>query len=222
MHKIISSLDITHSNILRDVHTPELADVHQCSKVDFPCCCAFFINSFHSLSTVAFASGMNIAWGERSSCTYSRFPEASVSERQISRIVRTILDSRFVCAYTRYSLRRTISEVCTSFFPGPHTRVPRTLRVLWSLEEFFPQTRRVARRDNKRLHHLKNKKIRWGTFIRSFHRNGFAYQSCNIIQNSVLFLQYQCIWISPDTLALVVLEQLFPVCMFGNTVFCME
>ena len=152
MHKIISSLDITHSNILRDVHTLQNWRMSiNAAKWTFLVVVPFFINSFHSLSTVAFASGMNIAWGERSSCTYSRFPEASVSERQISRIVWTIRDSRFVCAYTRYSLRRTISEVCTSFFPGPHTRVPRTLRVLGSLEEFFPQTRRVARRDNKRL-----------------------------------------------------------------------
>ena len=68
-------------------------------------------------------------------CTYSRFPEANVSERQISRVVRTIRDTRFVCVYTQDSLSRTISEVNTSFFHGPHLRVSRT-----------PQVFRVTRR----------------------------------------------------------------------------
>ena len=48
--------------------TFELADVHQCNKVDFPCCCFVCrcMTSFHSLSTAAFASGINISnLGER-------------------------------------------------------------------------------------------------------------------------------------------------------------
>ena len=63
--------------------------------------------------------------GSKIFCTYSRFPEANVSERQISRIVRTIRDTRFVRVYTQDSLSRTISEVNTSFFHGPHLRVSR-------------------------------------------------------------------------------------------------
>ena len=80
-------------------------------------------------------------------CTYSRFREANVSERQISRIVRTIRDTRFVCVYTRDSLSRTIFEVNTSFFHGPHLWVSRTPQVF----RVVPQTRRVAKRDNMRL-----------------------------------------------------------------------
>ena len=40
----------------------------------------------HSFSIVGFASGINIAWVERSFIHTSRFPEACVSERQISRV----------------------------------------------------------------------------------------------------------------------------------------
>ena len=57
--------------------------------------CAFFMTSFHSFSTVASASGINIAWNERSFAYTSRFPEACVSERQISRVFWTIRNSRF-------------------------------------------------------------------------------------------------------------------------------
>ena len=67
----------------------ELMDVHQWNKVDFPCCGCMCrcMTCFHSLSTAAFASGINIAWATRSLIHPSRFPSACVSERQISRIV---------------------------------------------------------------------------------------------------------------------------------------
>ena len=41
--------------------------VRHCSKVDFPFCCfmCLFMTSFHSMSTAAFASGINVAWGGR-------------------------------------------------------------------------------------------------------------------------------------------------------------
>ena len=64
--------------------TFELADVHQCNKVDFHCCCfvCLFFTSFHSLSTATFASGINIAWGERSFAHTLGFPEeASLRDR---------------------------------------------------------------------------------------------------------------------------------------------
>ena len=87
---IISALEIALANTLRDVFVLlNVADVHQCNKVDFPFLlflCAFFMTSFHSFSIVAFASGLNIAWDERSFVCTSRFPEACVSERQISRV----------------------------------------------------------------------------------------------------------------------------------------
>ena len=56
--------------------------------------CAFSTTSFHSFSIVVFAFEINIALGERSSVCVSRFPDACVSERQISRIFRTIRNFR--------------------------------------------------------------------------------------------------------------------------------
>ena len=64
--------------------TYELTDVHQCNKVGFPCCCfvCLFITSFHSFSTAAFASGINIAWCERSFAHTLGFPrQASLTDR---------------------------------------------------------------------------------------------------------------------------------------------
>ena len=94
-----STLEIVLANILRDVLVLlDVADVHQCSKVDFPYCCFVcpFMTSFHSLSTAAFASGINIAWEWKIFCTFSRFAEACVSERETSRIFWTIRSSRFL------------------------------------------------------------------------------------------------------------------------------
>ena len=97
---IISTLEIALVNILGGVLVLlNVADVHQCITVDFPYLlflCAFFMTSFHSFSIVAFASGINIAWVERSFVHTSRFPEACVSERQISRVFGTIRNSRFL------------------------------------------------------------------------------------------------------------------------------
>ena len=67
------------------------------STLDFPhllFLCDFFMTSFHSFSIIAFSSGITVAWDERFNHT-SRFPEACVSERQISRVFWTIRDSRF-------------------------------------------------------------------------------------------------------------------------------
>ena len=64
--------------------TYELTDVHHCIKVDFPCGCfgCLFTTSFHSFSTAAFASGINIAWSERSVAHTLGFPrQASLRDR---------------------------------------------------------------------------------------------------------------------------------------------
>ena len=63
--------------------TFELADVHQCNKVDFHCCCfvCLFFTSFRFFSTATFASGINIAWGERS-FAHTRFPKTSEADLQ--------------------------------------------------------------------------------------------------------------------------------------------
>ena len=76
--------------------TFELTDVHQCIKVDFSCCCfmCLITTSFHSFSTAAFASGINIARSGRSF--------AHTLERQISRIVWTIRNSRFPNIHTLF------------------------------------------------------------------------------------------------------------------------
>ena len=96
---LCSTLEISLANILRDVLVLlDVADVHQCNKVDFPYLLFlydFFMTSFHSSSNVAFSSGINIAWNERSAVCASRFPEACVSERQISRVFWTIRNSLF-------------------------------------------------------------------------------------------------------------------------------
>ena len=101
--------------------------------------------------------------GERSLIHTSRFPEACVSERQISRIVRTIRDSRFpkihilfVCTpprirvYPRHSLSRSTSGVYTSFFPGSHLRVSRTPRVAGLLEGCCPTDTQRRQQDSMR------------------------------------------------------------------------
>ena len=95
------TLEIVLANILRDVPVLlNVADVYQCNKVNFPYLLlflsAFMMTSFHSFVIVAFSPGINIAWDERSFLSASRFPEACVSERQISRIFSTIRNCRFL------------------------------------------------------------------------------------------------------------------------------
>ena len=67
-----STLEIALANILGDVLVLlDMADVHQCGKVDFPYLLflsAFFMTSFHSFSIVAFSSENNIIWNETYFC----------------------------------------------------------------------------------------------------------------------------------------------------------
>ena len=106
-HKLIFTLEIALSNIPRDVlvltsaletvlaniHRDvlvllDVADVHQCSKVDVPCCCVCLFNDLVSfLVHCCLCSWNQQCLGCKIFCTCSRFPEACVSERQISRIV---------------------------------------------------------------------------------------------------------------------------------------
>ena len=87
---IISTLEIALANILRDVLVLWMwrmsMNATMWTFLVFSFLCAFFVTSFHSFSIVAFASGINISWNERSFVCASRFPEACVSEREISRI----------------------------------------------------------------------------------------------------------------------------------------
>ena len=128
--------------------------------------CAFFMTSFHSFSIVAFASGIHIAWVEISFICASRFPEACVTERQISRIFWTLRNSRFL----KSSLNRKTFGVHTSLFPCSHLRVsctPPILRVY--LKNFVSQIRCAARRDNMCLL-SPSERVKWRAFLRSFHR----------------------------------------------------
>ena len=210
----------------RSVHVLfELADVHQCNKVDFHCCCfvCLFFTSFHSFSTATFASGINIAWGERS-FAHTRFPKTSVSERQISRNGCTFhlcVHPSYLCVHLRLAEQNNIwslyfflpKSTLESISYSPGGRVTR--RIL------LPQIRHVARRDSMRQLSPYNKWIKWRAFFRSFHRNEFAYQVVILHRiQSFPAISIQMNFAS-DT-ALVILEQRFHVCMFGNTVFCME
>ena len=120
---ILATLEIALANISGDALVLlDVTDVHQCNKVDFPhllFLCAFFMISFHSFSIVAFASGINIAWNERSdACAASlrdRSPESSEA---------------YVTLYSRSSLNRTTFGVRSSFFSGSHLRLSHTPRIL--------------------------------------------------------------------------------------------
>ena len=173
------------------------------------------------MSTVAFASGTNIAWGERSLAHTLGFPrQASLRDRspESSEPFGTL--GSFVCTpetrwaelYPEFVLLS--SQVHTwecLVLPGFHGYS----------KNFVPQIRRFARRDNMRQLPQK-KKIRWRAFFRSFHRNDIVYQvaklhripsfTCKINASEFFFRHFGTCYFG-TTLS---------VCMFGNTVFCME
>ena len=125
------------------------------------------MTSFHSFSIVAFAFGINIAWLERSLVCASRFPEACVSERQISRVFWTIRNSRFPKFADQNHIR-------SSYFFLPRF----TLESISYSPDFqgylkkFSHRYAVLRDETTCLLSL-SKKIRWRAFLRSFHRNEF-------------------------------------------------
>ena len=177
-HKIISSLEIALSNIPGErTCTFELADVHQCSKVDFPCRCfvCLFITSFHSLSTAAFASGINIAWCEISfACTLGfrrqaslreRFPESSEPFVTLCSLM-CIFFTRRILSH-RYAVSRN-ETTCASF-------------------------------------HLENKKSGEELSFQVFSSEWIRVPCCVTTQNSVFPLQYQYKWILLQTLWLLLI-----------------
>ena len=108
--------------------------------------CLPFCTLFHSLSTVAFASGINNAWGERSFAHALGFP------KQVSLKNRSPESSEpYVTLDSRSSLIRTLFGVHTSFFPSSHLRVSRTHQAFRVNGKIVPQIRRVARGDSMRL-----------------------------------------------------------------------
>ena len=115
-------------------------------------------------------------------CTHSRFPEASVSERQISRIVWTIRNSRF------------------------------PTRVLGVTRRILSHRYAVSRDDTTcASFHLNNMTIRWGAFFQIFSLGRIRAPNCNTTQNSVYLLQYQYKWILLQTLQLLLFwNNVFP------------
>ena len=153
---IISTLEVALANILRDVLVLcDVADVLQCNKVDFPhllLLWAFFMTSFHSFSIVSFASGMNIAWDEKSFVCASRFPEASLRDRYPES------SEPYVTLDSRSSLNRTTFGVHTSFsqvHTWEYLVLTRVLSLPWRV--FVSQIRCAARRDNVCLPSLSKK-----------------------------------------------------------------
>ena len=106
-----------------------------------------------------------------------------------------------ICVYTRHLLSRTTSGVCTSFFPGPHLRVSRTPRGFRVTRRILSHRYAVSRNETTcASFHLKQKKIMWGAFFRSYHRNEFLHQvvilhgipsfPCNINTNKFCFRHF--------------------------------
>ena len=127
-------------------------DVHQCNKVDFPCCfVCLFTTSLHSLSTAASASGINIALVERFFAHTLRFPsQASLRDRSPELCEPFVTLGSFVCTpeirwaeqYPKFIL------LSSAVHTWEYLVLP---RFEGYSKNFVPQTRRVAKRDNMRL-----------------------------------------------------------------------
>ena len=157
--------------------------------------------------------------GMKTSCTCSRFPEACVSGRQISRIVWIIRNTRF--PETRWAEQHPeFVLLCSQVHTWEYLVLTRLLRVTRRI--FVPQIRYATRRDNMRL--LSPMAMQYGIlsfrcnvlFMNSFrHWLSFVFW-INVLQqyNWILYL-LQIPWL------FLLLELRFPLCLFGNTVFCM-
>ena len=166
--------------------TCELTDVHQCIKVDFPCCCFVWlsITSFHSFSNAAFASGINIAWGERSFAHSFGFPRQSSLKDRSPALSEPFVTLGFpisifclcvhlphLCVHPRFAEQNNIRSLY--FF------LPKFSLESISYSPSFSDTRRILshRYAVSRDEHLKKSKIRCRKLsFRSFHWNEFVYQ----------------------------------------------
>ena len=182
---IISTLEIALANIHWDVLVLfDVADVHQCNKVDFPYLlflCAFFMTSFHSFSIVAFASAINIAWVERSFIHTSRFPEACVS----ARVLWAMRDSRFPKFADQNHIR-------SSYFFLPRFTLE---RISYSRVTCRILSHTLCRMTRHRVLTSTSKGNQVKSFLRIFSSERILAQSCNKVQNSVLSLQHPKNWI---------------------------
>ena len=162
---IISTLENALANILRDVLVLlDVADVHQCNKVDFPYLLflsAFFMTSFDSFSIVVLH--LNSTWLGVKDLLFVLlgFPRhASLRDRSPES------SEPYVTLDSRRSLIRTTFEVHTFPFPGSHLRASHTLLVfLFTWRIFVSQIRCAARRDNMCLL-SPSEKIKWRDFLK--------------------------------------------------------
>ena len=137
----------------------------------------------------AFTSGTNIAWNERSFVCASRFPEARVSERQISRVFWTIRNSQFPKFAEQNNIRSSYS-----FLPRFSLEsVLYSLDFESSLEEFC-LTDTLCRETRQHVLAFTLKENFVKSFLDIFSWERIRAQSCNRVQNSVLSLQYQDNW----------------------------
>ena len=168
--------------------TYELTDVHHCIKVDFPCGCfgCLFTTSFHSFSTAAFASGINIAWSERSVAHTLGFPrQASLRDGSPE------LSEPFVTLGFPPGFWELFEEFCPTDTLCRETtqHAPAITLTIWKLGEELS--------------------------FRSFHWDEFVHQIVTLHRiPSFPAIPIQMNFAS-DTSAVVILEQRFPEWMFA-------
>ena len=97
----------------------------------------------------------------------------------------------YVTLDSRSSLNRTTFGVRTSFFPSPHLRVSRTLRIFSGLLEEFCPTDTLCRETRQHVLAFTFRENKVKSFLEIFSSERIRAQSCNKVQNSVLSLQYQ-------------------------------
>ena len=176
---IISTLEIALANSPRDVLVLlNVADVHQCSKVDFPYLlflCALFMTSFHSFSIVAFASGINIPWDENLLFILLGFPRhASLRDRspESSEPYVILVSSKFA----------EQNNIRSSYLFLPRFTLESILHShrFWGLLEEFLSHRYAVPRDETTCacFHL-HMKIGWICFLQIFSSERILAQCCN-------------------------------------------
>ena len=218
---------IALSNSPREwTNVSELIDVHQCNKVGLSLLLFCVLPLYDFLSflihcCLCFWNQHCLGW--EIFCTYSRFPEACVSERQISRIVWTIRNSRFPNIHILL-MSTPLASVCTPeirwadqhpefillSFPGSHSRVSRTPRVVGLLEESVSHRYAVSRDETTcASFHFRTNKIWWRAFFQIFSFERIRVPNCVILHR---ILSFTCN-INTNELLLQILRLLF---FFGN------
>ena len=172
-----------------------------------------FTTSFHSFSTASFASGINIAWSERSFTHTLGFPrQASRRDRcpELSEpyvTLGSLICTYYYCVHPFYLCvhPRLVEQ---NNIPSLYFFLPRFTLESISYSPGCRVTRRIlshryaVSRDETTCakFHLKNKITKWRPFFRSFHRSEFVYYDvmlhripsfyCNINTNEFCFRHF--------------------------------